>query len=79
MSYKPPVPRRIPIVENDFIIILEAIIGLFEELKGVDKMAIYSYMVAVYAQLVKAERRTIESLPFEYQIVVAEYLAAEAE
>lgn len=35
---------------------------------------IYDYMIKVYAFLVKANRRTIESLPGEYQIPVAEYL-----
>lgn len=40
---------------------------------------VYAYMVKVYAFLVKAGRRTIESLPEEYQIPVAEYLATEAE
>ena len=38
-------------------------------------MAVTSYMVKVYAYLVKAARREIESLPEEYQTPVAEYLA----
>lgn len=40
---------------------------------------VYDYMVKVYAFLVKAGRRTIESLPEPYQLPVAEYLAAQAE
>lgn len=35
----------------------------------------YKYMIPVYAFLVKAEVRTIESLPIDYQIPVAEYMA----
>jgi len=38
-------------------------------------MAVYNYMIEVYAYLVKSGNRTIESLPVEYQLVVAEYLA----
>jgi len=38
-------------------------------------MAVHSYMIPVYAYLVKSGSRTIESLPLEYQLVVAEYLA----
>ena len=38
-------------------------------------MAVYKYMIDVYAELVKAGRRTIDELPEEYRIVVAEYLA----
>lgn len=37
----------------------------------------YEYMVKVYAFLVKVGRREIESLPNEYQLPVAEYLASE--
>lgn len=40
-------------------------------------MALYNYMVKVYAHLVKAGRRDIESLPLEYQTPVAECLAGE--
>ena len=34
----------------------------------------YKYMIPVYAFLVKAEVRIIESLPIDYQIPVAEYM-----
>ncbi|WP_268878077.1 CD1375 family protein [Brevibacillus sp. VP] len=37
------------------------------------------YMIPVYGLLVKAGRREIESLPEEFQIPVAEYLAEQAE
>ncbi len=37
------------------------------------------YMVSAYALLVKAGRRELESLPEEYQIPVAEYLAEQEE
>ncbi|MGG0756073.1 CD1375 family protein [Brevibacillus laterosporus] len=37
------------------------------------------YMIPVYGLLVKAGRREIESIPEEYQIPVAEYLAEQAE
>ncbi|RAP29079.1 hypothetical protein C2W64_04026 [Brevibacillus laterosporus] len=37
------------------------------------------YMVPVYGLLVKAGRREIESIPEEYQIPVAEYLASQVE
>nr|WP_272898908.1 CD1375 family protein [Brevibacillus laterosporus] len=37
------------------------------------------YMVPVYGLLVKAGRREIESIPEEYQIPVAEYLAEQVE
>lgn len=40
---------------------------------------VYQYMIPVYALLVKAGSRTIESLPKQYQIPVAEYLAAQVE
>ncbi len=36
-------------------------------------------MIPVYGLLVKAGRREIESLPEEFQIPVAEYLAEQAE
>ncbi len=36
-------------------------------------------MIPVYGLLVKAGRREIESIPEEYQIPVAEYLAEQAE
>jgi hypothetical protein len=42
-------------------------------------MMVYAYMIKGYAFLVKVGRRTIESLPTEYQVPVAEHLAAEAE
>lgn len=38
-------------------------------------MAVASYMVKVYAYLVKAGRHEIDSLPDDYKIQVAEYLA----
>ncbi|SHI88323.1 CD1375 family protein [Lutispora thermophila] len=41
--------------------------------------AIKNYMIPVYAALVKREKREIESLPEEYIVPVAEYLAAEVE
>lgn len=37
------------------------------------------YMIPVYAALVKREKRDIETLPEEYIVPVAEYLAAEVE
>ena len=37
-------------------------------------MAIYNYMIKVYAFLVKAGRKQLEDIPEEYQIPVAEYL-----
>ena len=40
---------------------------------------VYQYMIPVYAFLIKAELRTMESLPTQYQVPVAEYLANEAE
>jgi len=40
---------------------------------------IYSYMIPIYAFLVKHGKRTLEDLPEPYQIPVAEYLANEAE
>ena len=39
----------------------------------------YSYLIPVYATLVKYGRRTIESLPEAYRVPVAERLAAENE
>lgn len=36
-------------------------------------------MIPVYGLLVKAGRREIESLPEEFQIPVAEYLASQVE
>ncbi|MEF2965685.1 CD1375 family protein [Paenibacillus sp. M1] len=38
-------------------------------------MEVKAYMVHAYAMLVKGGRRTIESLPPEYQAPVTEYLA----
>lgn len=38
-------------------------------------MAVANYMVKVYAYLVKAGRREVESLPQEYQTPVSEYMA----
>lgn len=40
---------------------------------------VYQYMIPVYALLVKAGARTIESLPEKYQVPVAEYLAKQIE
>jgi hypothetical protein len=40
---------------------------------------IKEYMIKVYAVLVKAGRREFETLPEEYQILVAEYLATQNE
>ena len=40
---------------------------------------VYNYMIKVYAYLVQAGKRTIESLPEAYQLPVAEYLAATTE
>lgn len=37
------------------------------------------YMIPVYAYLVKAGSRKIESLPKQYQLPVAEYLAEQTE
>jgi hypothetical protein len=42
-------------------------------------MKVKSYMIPVYAVLVKAGKREIESLPEPYIIPVAEYLAAREE
>lgn len=42
-------------------------------------MRVQQYMIPVYGLLVKAGKRTIESLPEVYKISVAEYLAAEVE
>ncbi|WP_255397346.1 CD1375 family protein [Sporosarcina sp. P2] len=36
---------------------------------------VHQYMVPVYALLVKAGARKIDSLPKQYQVSVAEYLA----
>lgn len=38
----------------------------------------YTYMIKVYAYLIKAGRKTIEQLPEVYQLPVAECLASEA-
>lgn len=40
---------------------------------------VFQYMIPVYAYLVKAGSRTLESLPEQYQLPVAEYLATQAE
>ena len=40
-------------------------------------MKVKEYMISVYAVLVKNSKRDIESLPEEYIIPVAEYLAAQ--
>jgi hypothetical protein len=40
---------------------------------------VLQYMVKVYAYLVKAGRREIETLPEAYQIPVAEFLASQVE
>lgn len=42
-------------------------------------MKVREYMIPVYALLIKAGRRTIESIPEIYQIPVAEYLASQIE
>ena len=42
-------------------------------------MKVKEYMISVYAVLVKNSKRDIESLPEEYIIPVAEYLAAQEE
>lgn len=42
-------------------------------------MTVKEYMIPVYAVLVKAGKREIESLPEAYVIPVAEYLAAQEE
>lgn len=42
-------------------------------------MRIKQYMVAVYAVLVKNDKRQIENIPEAYVIPVAEYLAAHEE
>jgi hypothetical protein len=36
---------------------------------------VQKYMIPVYAFLIKADLRGIESLPIDYQIPVAEYMA----
>lgn len=36
---------------------------------------IQKYMIPVYAFLIKSDLRSIESLPLDYQIPVAEYMA----
>lgn len=40
---------------------------------------VFPYMVPVYAYLVKASSREIKSLPKQYQLPVAEYLASQVE
>lgn len=40
---------------------------------------IYEYMIPIYAYLIKAKARTLEDLPTQYKIIVAEYLAREKE
>ncbi|MDF2820174.1 MAG: hypothetical protein K0R15_615 [Clostridiales bacterium] len=42
-------------------------------------MEVKAYMIKVYAVLVKNEKRTLESLPEQYIIPVAEYLASQEE
>ncbi|SKB05067.1 CD1375 family protein [Sporosarcina newyorkensis] len=42
-------------------------------------MMVFDYMIPVYGLLVKASARKIGSLPEQYQVPVAEYLAAEVE
>lgn len=39
----------------------------------------YPYMIPVYGLLIKAGSRDITSLPKQYQVPVAEYLAAQVE
>lgn len=40
---------------------------------------VYQYMIPVYAFLIKAKLRTMETLSVEYQIPVAEFMAGEVE
>ncbi|WP_256438774.1 CD1375 family protein [Sporosarcina sp. Te-1] len=40
---------------------------------------LYPYMIPVYALLVKAGSREIESLPERYQVPVAEHMAEQVE
>ena len=40
---------------------------------------VLNYMVIAYAVLVRNNKRDLESLPEQYQIPVAEYLAKQAE
>lgn len=40
---------------------------------------VYQYMIPVYAYLVKAGSRDLESLPEHYQLPIAEYLASQVE
>lgn len=40
---------------------------------------VYTYMIKVYAYLVKSGKRLIETLPVNYQLPVAELLATESE
>lgn len=42
-------------------------------------MTVRDYMIPVYALLVKAGKRDIESLPEVYQVLVAEFLVAQVE
>lgn len=42
-------------------------------------MMVFPYMIPVYALLVKAGSREIDSLPEQYRVPVAEYLAGEVE
>lgn len=42
-------------------------------------MMVFPYMIPVYGLLVKAGSREIDSLPEQYQIPVAEYLAEKVE
>ena len=42
-------------------------------------MTVKEYMIPIYAVLVKAGKREVESLPEVYVIPVAEYLAAQEE
>lgn len=42
-------------------------------------MKVKEYMISVYAVLVKNSKLNVESLPEEYIIPVAEYLAAQEE
>ena len=42
-------------------------------------MMAFPYMIPVYGLLVKAGAREIDSLPKQYQIPVAEYLAEQVE
>ena len=79
-------------MEERNVDLYEAIAGLFEELAALEQsnaelkarvemleMKVKTYMIAVYAVLVKNGKREIEELPEAYIIPVAEYLATQEE